>query len=78
MTSDPVLASGITMRADKEYDEDLLPTVSAHEDINRVSTALGNASIKNHLPAFQRCADGRGHGKRRGLKMADENQETAN
>lgn len=46
------------------YDEDLLATVSAHEDITRVFKALSDASTNNHLPAFQRCADGGGHGRR--------------
>lgn len=59
------------------YDEDLLPAVSAYEDIRRVFTALSSASTRNHLPAFRRCADGNGNGngngrgKRRGLKMAE-------
>lgn len=39
------------------YEETLLPTVSAYEDITLVFTNLMNASKEKHLPAFQRCAN---------------------
>ncbi|MDM8016253.1 MAG: DUF2202 domain-containing protein [Rhizobium sp.] len=48
------------------YDEDLLPAVMRYPDITRVFTALRDASINNHLPAFQRCAAGGGQGKGKG------------
>ncbi len=40
----------------KLYKEDLLPSVSAHEDIEFVFTNLMNASQDKHLLAFERCA----------------------
>jgi hypothetical protein len=48
------------------YDEDLLPAVAGHPDIIRVFTNLRDASINNHLPAFERCAAGGGKGKGKG------------
>lgn len=51
------------------YDEDLLPAVADHADITQVFTRLRDASINNHLPAFQRCAarrGGQGMGQPRG------------
>lgn len=40
------------------YENELLPVVTDYEDVTRVFTNLMNASQENHLPAFQRCADG--------------------
>lgn len=40
------------------YRDELLPAVEEYEDITRVFTNLMNASQNNHLPAFERCADG--------------------
>jgi hypothetical protein len=48
------------------YDEDLLPAVAGHPDIVQVFTALRDASIDNHLPAFERCAAGGGQGRNNG------------
>lgn len=48
------------------YDEDLLPAVAGHADIIQVFTNLRDASINNHLPAFERCASGMGKGKGKG------------
>jgi len=45
------------------YDEDLLPAVADHPDIIAVFTNLRDASVNNHLPAFQRCAARGGMGK---------------
>jgi hypothetical protein len=42
------------------YDQDLLPAVAGFEDIVTVFKALSSASTNNHLPAFQRCAAGKG------------------
>jgi hypothetical protein len=48
------------------YDEDLLPAVAGHPDIIQVFTNLRDASIENHLPAFERCASGKGKGNGNG------------
>lgn len=38
------------------YNAQLLPAVKAYPDITQVMQRLRDASEKNHLPAFQRCA----------------------
>lgn len=48
------------------YDEDLIPAAADYADIVAVFTNLRDASVNNHLPAFQRCASGKGHGKGHG------------
>jgi hypothetical protein len=48
------------------YDEDLLPAVAGHPDIIQVFNNLRDASIDNHLPAFERCAAGKGMGQGKG------------
>lgn len=48
------------------YDEDLMPAVIDYADITAVFTNLRDASIESHLPAFQRCAAGKGHGNGNG------------
>jgi hypothetical protein len=48
------------------YDEDLIPAVADYAEIVTVFTALRDASVNNHLPAFQRCASGKGHGNGNG------------
>jgi hypothetical protein len=48
------------------YDEDLIPAVSDNPEIVTAFTALRDASGNNHLPAFQRCASGKGHGNGNG------------
>jgi len=45
------------------YDEDLLPAMAGHADAIRVFINLREASINNHLPAFELCAAGGGQGK---------------
>jgi hypothetical protein len=47
------------------YDDELLPAVAMYPDITRVFRALSDASTNKHLPAFQRCAEGKG-GKKSG------------
>lgn len=49
------------------YDEDLMPAAADYADIVAVFTNLRDASVNNHLPAFQRCASGKGHGKGHGI-----------
>lgn len=44
------------------YDEDLLPRVKDSAEVTAVFKALATASVKNHLPAFERCASGRAAG----------------
>lgn len=39
------------------YQKELLPDVKNYEDITLVFTSLMDASLKNHLPAFQKCAE---------------------
>lgn len=41
----------------------LITAAAGHPDIVAVFTRLQQASDNNHLPAFQRCADGRGGGR---------------
>jgi hypothetical protein len=41
------------------YDEDLLPKVTGNAEVTAAFVALRDASTRNHLPAFQRCAGGR-------------------
>lgn len=48
------------------YDEDLIPAVADNPDIVAVFINLRDASVNNHLPAFQRCASGKGHGNGNG------------
>lgn len=52
-----VCAIGVQAEIDnaKLYKEELLPSVSAYEDIVFVFTNLMNASQDKHLPAFERC-----------------------
>ncbi len=51
--------------ANRELYDKLFKSTS-REDILIVYRALQNASEQNHLPAFQRCAEGRGMGNQRG------------
>jgi hypothetical protein len=48
------------------YDDELLPAVAAHPEVVAVFQALRDASIDNHLPAFERCAAGGGGGRGQG------------
>lgn len=48
------------------YDEDLIPAVAGYSDIVAVFTNLRDVSVNNHLPAFERCASGKGHGNGNG------------
>lgn len=43
----------------------LIAAAGSHADIVAVFTRLQQASEKNHLPAFERCASGRGGGQNR-------------
>jgi len=58
-TLSEVCAIGVQAEIDnaKLYKEELLPNVSAYEDIVFVFTNLMNASQDKHLPAFERCAN---------------------
>lgn len=65
------LAEACRVTADAEianaalYDKELLPRVKDAPAVTAVFTALSTASMRNHLPAFQRC--GAGGGRRAGL-----------
>ena len=48
------------------YDTSLLPAVADYPDISAVFTRLRDASEHRHLPAFQRCVDRGGQGRRAG------------
>jgi hypothetical protein len=44
------------------YEEDLLPVVEDYEDIYNVMESLRDASLNNHLPAFERAVESPGDG----------------
>lgn len=67
-TLQEVCAIGITAEFENTslYEDELLPAVTDYPDITRVFHALSDASTNNHLPAFERCANGGGGGMGKG------------
>jgi rubrerythrin len=55
------------------YDKSLLPAVADYPDISAVFTRLRDASEHRHLPAFQRCVDRGGQGRRAGGRRREFN-----
>lgn len=47
------------------YNNKLLPSVEGFPEVKSAMLDLMRASQENHLPAFERCGSGRGHGRRR-------------